>query len=72
MIRRILQRAGLRCAAAAAGADGLQWFLANPAPAAVVMDVLLPDLDGLEALRHLRDPRLRSERPFARRSEDPP
>ncbi len=48
-----LERAGLQAVHAATGASGLAAFDAE-APDLVVLDLMLPDLDGLEVCRRLR------------------
>jgi CheY-like chemotaxis protein len=55
LIRRVLQRVGLTCATAGSVTEALQRIVGRPQPQAVVMDVLMPDVGGLEALGHLRD-----------------
>ena len=53
-IVRVLDRAGLATAEAGSGQDGLE--LADlEQPAAVILEVSLPDIDGLEVCRELRD-----------------
>lgn len=53
----LLGRAGFEVATETDGRAALAAVLANP-PAVVILDVMLPELDGLEVLRRLRaDPR---------------
>lgn len=53
-IRDALEAAGFACITAATGAEALE-AAADPAVAVVVLDVVLPGLDGLEVLRRLRE-----------------
>ena len=55
LIRRVLQRAGLPCVTANTVPSALQIVLAGGALDAVVLDVLMADVDGLAAIRHLRE-----------------
>lgn len=50
---RVLQNAGFRTREAATGAGGLAE--ADDSIAAIVLDIHLPDIDGLEMVRHLRE-----------------
>ncbi len=52
MVTLMLRKAGFRVLEAATGADGLR--LAHEAPAAIVLDVRLPDMSGYEVCRQLK------------------
>ena len=52
-LARVLKRAGLEVAEAAHGEGGMK--AAAERPAAVILEVALPDIDGLELCRELRD-----------------
>jgi DNA-binding NarL/FixJ family response regulator len=52
-LARLLTRVGLEVAEAAHGEDGMR--AAAERPAAVILEVALPDIDGLELCRELRD-----------------
>ena len=54
LVASALQLAGLRTVRAGTGQQALDLALAQ-APDAIVLDVMLPDLDGFEVLRRLRD-----------------
>jgi DNA-binding response OmpR family regulator len=53
VVARYLERAGYRAAIAATGRDALSSAAAER-PDVVVLDLMLPDLDGLEVMRRLR------------------
>jgi DNA-binding response OmpR family regulator len=53
-IRDALEAAGFACVTAATGVEALD-LAADPAIGVVVLDVVLPGLDGLEVLRRLRE-----------------
>jgi DNA-binding NarL/FixJ family response regulator len=53
-LTRVLHRAGLAVVEAASGEEGLQ-AAESDTPAAVILEVSLPDIDGLEVCRALRD-----------------
>jgi two-component system, OmpR family, response regulator ResD len=53
IVSRYLQRAGYQTAVAGTGRDALGRAEASP-PDVVVLDLMLPDIDGLEVMRRLR------------------
>jgi two-component system, cell cycle response regulator DivK len=53
LVRDVLEAAGLSTLSAATASDGLA-LAREPAPDMVLMDLRLPDLDGVEAARRLR------------------
>ena len=56
VVSRYLERAGYRTQVAADGVQALQ-AAASQRPDLVVLDLMLPGLDGLEVMRRLREPR---------------
>ncbi|MFC7612869.1 response regulator transcription factor [Actinokineospora soli] len=54
VVRRYLERAGHAVALAATGEDALAWA-AEHSPDLVVLDLMLPGIDGLEVCRRLRE-----------------
>jgi DNA-binding response OmpR family regulator len=54
LLRELLERAGYSVDEAADGKTGLRQLYAN-APALVILDVSMPDMDGYEALERIRD-----------------
>lgn len=58
VVARYLRRAGYAAVIAATGQEALQYAGADP-PDVVILDLMLPDVDGLEVMRRLRhhDPR---------------
>ena len=53
VLRGYLEAEGFRVVEAATGADAVD-RVRRQEPAVVLLDVMLPDLDGLEALRRIR------------------
>ena len=54
LARDVLRAAGFRTLEAACGADGVA-AAAEHLPDVILMDIRLPDMDGTEAARHLKD-----------------
>jgi signal transduction histidine kinase/CheY-like chemotaxis protein len=54
MTARTVERLGLRPALAANGQEALDWLAANPAPSLILLDLLMPVMDGFTFLRQLR------------------
>ncbi len=59
-VTSLLERRGARVVAASSARDSFDALERNPDTAAVLMDMMMPEIDGYEATRHLRrDPRHR-------------
>jgi CheY-like chemotaxis protein len=54
MTERTVERLGLSPIPAANGQEALDWLEHNEAPAAILLDLLMPVMDGFEFLRELR------------------
>ena len=54
LLRLILQNAGWHCATVSSGQAALNWLREQPAPAAVVLDMLMPGMDGMHTLKAMR------------------
>ena len=52
--RRMLERSGYIVGEAINGEEGLTWLEANPAPAVVLLDLMMPIMDGFEFLERVR------------------
>ncbi|MEO8713828.1 MAG: response regulator [Acetobacteraceae bacterium] len=50
---RTLKRMGVRSAVAANGREALDWLEVNPSPRLILLDLLMPVMDGFEFLRQL-------------------
>ncbi len=55
MTRRMLERMGLEIGEAADGAQALAWLESNPAPSIVLLDLMMPVMDGFEFLERIRN-----------------
>lgn len=53
--RRMLERSGYTVAQAENGEEGLSWLAANPAPSVILLDLMMPVMDGFEFLERIRN-----------------
>lgn len=73
MSKALLERAGFEVAAARDGRDAIHILLASPSlPAAVVLDMRMPGMDGQEVLRVLRSYSRLAQLPIVLHSAYPP
>ena len=54
MTRRMLERMGLEVGEADDGEKALAWLAANPAPSIILLDLMMPVMDGFEFLERIR------------------
>jgi two-component system response regulator ResD len=64
VVSRYLQRAGYTTAVAADGAEAIR-LAGSGRPDLVVLDLMLPEIDGLEVMRRLREPGVGGDRRVA-------
>jgi len=53
--RRVLQQLGLNVVEAAHGVDGLHWLASNPHPDLILLDLMMPVMDGFEFLKEVQE-----------------
>jgi CheY-like chemotaxis protein len=54
LTRQMLERTGMTMGEAANGAEGLAWLEANPLPSIILLDLMMPVMDGFEFLDRLQ------------------
>jgi signal transduction histidine kinase/DNA-binding response OmpR family regulator len=55
MTEQALERLGFRTGRAGNGRLALEWLSVNPAPQAILLDLLMPEMDGFQFLERLRE-----------------
>lgn len=55
IVSTTVEKTGLRAAQAPDGQAALDWLKANPAPALILLDLMMPVMDGFEFLQRVRD-----------------
>jgi CheY-like chemotaxis protein len=55
MLRHVIERMDLRVGEAENGRVALQWLVENPAPALILLDIIMPEMDGFVFLDALRE-----------------
>jgi two-component system response regulator AtoC len=53
-LKTLLKLKGYEVSTASNGNEAIEYFSSNPPPSLVLMDILMPDVDGLETLKRLR------------------
>ncbi len=53
-LKTLLKLKGYEVQSVASGTDALDYFSSNPPPSLVLLDILMPETDGLETLKRLR------------------
>ncbi len=53
-LKTLLKLKGYEVATVGSGSDAIEYFNSNPPPSLVLMDILMPEVDGLETLKRLR------------------
>ena len=54
LVRSTLETAGLTTAQAGNGHAALDWLNSHPLPALILLDLMMPEMDGFSFLRNLR------------------
>jgi signal transduction histidine kinase/CheY-like chemotaxis protein len=55
MIRHVVERLGFAVAEAENGRSALEWLAKNPDPAVILLDLIMPEMDGFAFLERLKD-----------------
>lgn len=53
-LKTLLKLKGYDVSTVSSGSEAIEYFNSNPAPSLVLMDILMPEVDGLETLKRLR------------------
>jgi signal transduction histidine kinase/CheY-like chemotaxis protein len=54
VVKATVEAAGMKAAEADNGRAALQWLAANPPPALILLDLMMPEMDGFEFLEQIR------------------
>ena len=54
LMQRTVERLGHRAALTENGREGSDWMARNPSPAAILLDLQMPEMNGFEFLAHIR------------------
>jgi PAS domain S-box-containing protein len=55
MVKSTIESVGMQAVEAADGQAALDWLAANPQPSLVLLDLMMPKMDGFEFLQHVRE-----------------
>ena len=55
MVRHVVEKIGLPAAEAVNGRSALSWLNQHPAPAIIILDLMMPEMDGFEFLNALKN-----------------
>jgi CheY-like chemotaxis protein len=55
IVRTTLESSGLKTFQAANGRAAIEWLESYPAPSLILLDLLMPEMDGLEFLNRIQD-----------------
>lgn len=53
-LKTLLKLKGYEVSTVASGGEAIEYFNSNPPPSLILMDILMPEVDGLETLKRLR------------------
>jgi len=53
-LKTLLKLKGYEVSTVASGSEAIEYFSSNPPPSLILMDILMPEVDGLETLKRLR------------------
>jgi two-component system, NtrC family, response regulator AtoC len=53
-LKTLLRLKGYEVSTVASGSEAIEYFTSNPPPSLILMDILMPEVDGLETLKRLR------------------
>src|SRR5215510_15518945 len=53
-LKTLLKLKGYDVSTVASGSEAIEYFSSNPPPSLILMDILMPEVDGLETLKRLR------------------